>query len=415
MPARDEALLRRQRVAHAAVLAGVDCGKRRHAMVIRPADGADSSASEFPVSSAGFTEALAALQRVAGTAPAGAVLVGLELAGTHGLTFGQFLADRGVDVVLVSPLHARRWQLVQHGVPLKTDRHDAATILSLLATGVFAPFPFAHPAYSDLRALVHARERVTTDIGRLHNQIAATLDTAFPEALELLGGLDRASACAVLARWPVATAMAQAPLADVSRTLRAASLNHVGLARAASLIDTARQSLAVKTSQSAAAIEVPQLIARLILLRQHRATLDVALRDRLAAIPAGQALLKVGDVSTMTAAAVLGEIGDPRAYRSVRQVLKLAGLSLVERSSGTARGAPHRPRGGRAVLRRHLYMLSVRSVRRAARDADWRRYYAAMLARNGGAGRKAMTALMRRWLRRCFGVARLAEPPGLRP
>jgi transposase len=384
-------------------------------MVIRRARAGDDPPVVFPVSPAGFAEALAHLQRASGDAPASAVLVGIEPAGTHGLTLAQFLVDRGIDVVFVSPLHTRRWQLVQHGVPLKTDAHDASTILALVAQGTYAPFPFANPAYADLRALVHARERVTADAGRLRNQICAVLDSAFPEALGLLGGLDRASARAVLARWPVATHMAVASVHDVSGTLATASLHHLGDERAAALVDAARSSLALRAVQPAAAIEVPQLLDRLELLRTHLARLNAELADRLAALPAGRALLELDEVSITTAAAILGEIGDPQAYRSVRQVMRLAGLSLVERSSGTAHGSPHRPPGGRATLRRHLYMLAVRSIRRAAADARWRQAHLAMLARNGGATRKAITALMRRWLRRCFGIARLAAPTPGRP
>lgn len=409
MSTRSDTQSRRCLVEHAAVLVGVDCGKHHHVMVWRRAGGLDSPPLTVEATPSGFAASLAKLQEAAGVAPTEAIVVGLELAGTFGLTFADFLADRGVTVVLVAPMHTRRWQAVQHGVPLKTDAHDALAVLALVAMGAFSPLPHRAPEFAHLRSLVHARERVVAAIGRTRNQVVASLDTAFPEALDVLGGLDRASTCATLMRWPTARLACSAPVEAVSATLHRASRNHLGSERAARFVTVAPQSLALASMQASAAIEVPQLLERLRLLRTHRAAIETTLADCLQRIPAARALLALPEVSTLTAAAILGEIGDPTSYQSVRQVVRLAGLTLIERSSGTRRGHPHRARGGRSIVRRFLYMLAVRSVRKQAADPSWRERYLALLDRNGGVATKALVALMRRWLRRCFAVARVAS------
>ena len=47
----------------------------------------------------------------------------------------------------------------------------------------------------------------------------------------------------------------------------------------------------------------------------------------------------------------LGPIGDPQAYTSAREVLKVAGLSLVEHSSGILGGQKRISKRGRPALR----------------------------------------------------------------
>jgi transposase len=136
----------------------------------------------------------------------------------------------------------------------------------------------------------------------------------------------------------------------------------------------------------------------------------------IAQLPAGQALLTIPNVAPVTAAVFLGSIGDPRAYDSSREVIALAGLTLVERSSGVLKGEKRISKRGRPVLRKHAHMFAVRSVHRGG---IFRREYEAILARNGHRTIPALTAIARRWLRLFYAVARserawTPEPPGPR-
>jgi transposase len=84
--------------------------------------------------------------------------------------------------------------------------------------------------------------------------------------------------------------------------------------------------------------ELPLLIARLDLYEAQMQTLEHLMAERLAELPAARALLTIPNVAPVSAAVFLGSIGDPHAYDSARQILALAGLTLVERSSGIRTG-----------------------------------------------------------------------------
>jgi transposase len=99
----------------------------------------------------------------------------------------------------------------------------------------------------------------------------------------------------------------------------------------------------------------------------------------------------------------LGSLGDVHAYRSSRQVLKLAGLSLVQDSSGIRHGYDRLSKSGRPLLRRLAFMLGLRAVRS---DGLYWREYPAMLLRNAGRKMPATVATGRKMLCLTFAIAR---------
>ena len=138
--------------------------------------------------------------------------------------------------------------------------------------------------------------------------------------------------------------------------------------------------------------------------------------EALAPLPETPCLLSIPRVAPVTAAVFLGSIGDPRAYECGEQILRVAGLSLIERSSGIHRGIPRISKRGRPLLRQAAFMFAVRSI---TRGGLFRGEYEALCQRNGGQKMKAVVAVMRSGLRLLYSVARdrrlfTAVPPAPR-
>src|SRR5690606_6438140 len=89
------------------------------------------------------------------------------------------------------------------------------------------------------------------------------------------------------------------------------------------------------------------------------------------------------------------------------QILRLAGLSLVEASSGTHKGRERISKRGRPVLRRHAFIFALRCVRKGGL---FRAEFEAMVQRNCGVKLKALAALSRQVLRIMYTVARERRP-----
>jgi transposase len=409
---------RRQRALEAAAVVGVDAGKSHHVLVVRARGRKDSRALQVPTTRPGFEEAVAfILAQAPGAVPAD-VLVGIEFAGNYGFTFAHYLASCGFQVVSVLAKHSKSWKDVMHGQPLKTDAKDALSITDLAAQGHFVAFPFLKPAYAELRYLVSAREAVVSRHSATINRLRAVLQVVFPEFESVFGRLTKKTPRAFLAAYPGPGDLLAAPKEEVLALLDRESRGHLGEERYAQLLTAARATLALDVAQGALKAELPLLVERLQLYERQKLELEKQMKAVLDTLPAAAALCTIPGVAPVSAAVFLGAIGDPTAYTSSREVLKLAGLGLLEKSSGSLRGKPRLSKRGRPMLRQMAYMLAVRSIRLQDRGANglyWRGRYEAAVQRNGGLAKKALVMLMRDLIKRMFVVARECRPYTVEP
>lgn len=398
---------RRRRAQLARAVAGIDAGKFQHAMVVRPHGGEDSKPLYFDVTREGFEKALAFLQKQAGPGLPGEVIVGIEFAGNCGFTLAHFLDQAGYVVVSVPPVNTKRWKDVEHGGPLKTDGKDALAITDLVATGRFVGFPFLHPRHVELRQMVSAVERMTLLRSGAITRLRAVLHVAWPEFEKLFGSLStKVTPLAVLEAFPGPDAVLKAGVEEVTRVLKASSRGQLGGSLAEQLVTSASTSLAIPTARSAGECEIPLLVAQIQTLRQQREFVEERMVVAMAGLDEAPALLSVPGVGQLTAAVFLGSVGDAGAYESAEQVLRLAGLNLVEDSSGLRRGRKKISKRGRAVMRRQLYLLAMRQI---LKTGLFRPYYDGLIGR-GYHHKAALIGVARRLLRILFAVARSRKP-----
>lgn len=76
-------------------------------------------------------------------------------------------------------------------------------------------------------------------------------------------------------------------------------------------------------------------------------------------VPHAEKLLDIKGVGLITAATFVGEVGDIERFQDPRQIQKLAGLNLVENSSGKHKGKSKISRRGRRRLRHGLFMAMI--------------------------------------------------------
>jgi transposase len=394
---------KRSRAQCAAAVVGVDAGKFAHTLVVRPHGQPDSRPCAFPTTRAGFDTAVAFIRQVSGGAPPALILVGIEFAGNYGFTFAHYLAQLGFGVVSVLPAHTKRWKDVAHNQPLKTDAKDAATITDLLAQGHFVTFPFLKPAYADLRYLAAGRERLSLLRRGALTQLRTLLQVVFPEFETLFPRITKKTPLAVLRAYPAPQDLLATPRRQVLRVLRQASRGHCTTATYEHLIAAARTTLGLPGAQSGLRHEIGLTLERVDTYDRQIRDLEQRMVVALAAVPETPCLLSIPKLGPVTVAIFLGAVGDPHAYESGEQILRVAGLSLIERSSGILHGTKRLSKRGRPLLRAAAYMFAVRSI---TTDGLFRREYERLLARNGGVALKALAAVMRSALRLMYSVAR---------
>jgi transposase len=404
---------KRERAQRAAACVGVDAGKFSHTLVVRPQRQPDSKPFSFPTTRAGFDDAVAFIRRQVPGAATEAILVGIEFAGNYGFTFAHYLAQLGFPIVSVLPAHTKRWKDVAHNQPLKTDAKDAGTITDLVAQGHFVGFPFLSPAYADLRYLVTARERLALLRRGAITQLRTLLQVVFPEFEALFPLLTKKTPFALLRAFPTPHELLDTTKTKVLRVLKTASRGHLGRELYERLVTAARATLGLPGAQARLRQEILLTLERIALFERQISALEAELVEALKTVPETPYLLSIPKIAPVTAAIFLGSIGDPRAYEAAEQILRVAGLSLIERSSGALRGTKRISKRGRPLLRQAAYMFAVRSI---TKRGLFRAEYEALCQRNGGIKMKAVVAVMRSGLRLLYSIARdrrpfTAEPP----
>ena len=76
-------------------------------------------------------------------------------------------------------------------------------------------------------------------------------------------------------------------------------------------------------------------------------------------VPHADKMVAIKGVGMVTAAVIVSEIGDIHRFRDPRQILKMAGLSLKENSSGKHKGRTTISKRGRRRLREGLFRVMI--------------------------------------------------------
>lgn len=386
---------------------GVDTGKSFHQLVAAGPDGRRLDPRRVDTSRESFEAADAYLRATFPDVPRERMLVGVELAGHHGVTFAEFLADRGYALVTVLPSVTKKLKEVEDNSPGKHDVKDAGQVCGLLKMGFFVHWPRLSETVAQMRVLTTERLRLTREETGLKNRLQAVLDVAWPEFLTVVPPLSKHTPRVLLTRWPLPADLLAARASTVTEAARVASRGQFKAADVETLRRLTKTTIGLRTAQEARRAEIARLVARWTLLKAQMAELDARLVELVEQHPGAKALLTVPEVSHLCAATLVAELGTPESYVSPRQVLKMAGMNLAGRESGTSvRGRIKQTKRGRPGLRRQLFLLAGRWC---SKRGAYRAYYEAMTARNGGAKIKAMCAVARKLVPMLLHVMQTGE------
>lgn len=403
----DAADARAARASQYEVWVGVDAGRAFHKMVARRRGGARTPAIRVDVSRAGFVASDAALRAAFPRVARRRFLVGIEFAGPYGYTFAQYLERRGYAVVSVRGTATSATRELDDNSPEKNDAKDAAGICNLVRAGVFVPYRPVSAWAASLRVLTLERERLGFERMRLINRLSALLDTVWPEFCATFPDLMSKMPHKVLAVWAHPAEMTAQRGPKIQTLLRTLSRGYLSVDVRRRFIDHSRDSIGLRDAPLERRREIARLLERYSLLQRQLRDVDGELATLFARNKRASALLTVPSVSVVCAATIVAELGDVDAYESPRQVIKMAGLNLTRRQSGTSVLSPLRiSKHGRRRLRRQLYMLAARWC---TPRGLYRPQYEAMKARNGGKGRKAIVAIARKMVPMLLHVMQSGE------
>jgi transposase len=385
------------------LIATIDGGKDTHYGYYRCPDGTEGKSLPFRNNGQGFQEFWERIASAARMHGLEEVIVGFESTGPYMEPLVQFLRSKKiVQLVQVNPMHTKRLKELPGNSPLKTDRKDPKVIADIIELGHALTVVIPEGPAAELRRLTQGRERTIESRTRLFNQLQSLLVISFPEFLQVMTDVKTASAQHLLRHYPTAQNIVTLGEPALAALLRKVSRGKLREDRARALFEAANESVGVREGRSSMLLEIGLMLDTIATYDHFIDNVETEMVRHLEQIPYSRVILSLKGVGSVTAAGLIGEVGDFTKFGTISEVMKLAGLDLYEVSSGKHRGKLSISKRGRPLIRKLLYLAALSTVRKGGVMHEW---YQRALGR-GMIKTKALVAVSRKLLGIIFALVR---------
>jgi len=285
------------------------------------------------------------------------IVVGLEPTGHYWFNLGSFLRNLGIKLVLVNPFHVKRSKELDDNSQTKNDLKDPKTIAKLVIDGRYSEPYIPEGIYSDLRIAMNMKESLSKNLNIIKNKVDHWLDKYFPEFNEVFADWEGKAALISLTEFPTPEKVLSTGVQQVVETWKKSVKRGIGFNRAVRLVEAAKISVGIIEGIRMAEKELKANLEQYNLYLKQYEQLEKEIEEMALQIPGVKEMLTIKGVGIMTAAGFVSEVGDIKRFTHPSQIQKLAGLNLIENSSGKHKGKTTISKRGRARLRALLFRV----------------------------------------------------------
>jgi len=352
------------------LVVGIDIGKETHYARAFDYRGIElSKLLKFNNNAEGFKHLEQWMQDICKQQDKEQVIVGFEPTGHYWFSLGDHLKKKGHKLAIVNPFHVKRTKELDDNSPTKNDSKDPKIIAMLVKDGRYREVYIPDDIYQELREAVGERDRLQDQMISVSNRVIRWLDIRFPEFAKVFKKWTGKAALMVLKSYPTPEKIIEAGTSKIVEMWKKAKMRGVGYKRAEDLVKAACTSIGRTTGAVASEASLHNLLAEYDLYLEQYHQMEQLMLELLLQVPNAEKLLAIAGVGLTTAATFVGEVGDILRFQDPRQIQKLAGLNLVENSSGKHKGKTTISRRGRKRLRHSLFMAMIAIL---ARNQEFR-------------------------------------------
>lgn len=319
---------------------GIDIGKWSHVVAIGNGDNQPETLT-IANTPAGRAKLIARLAAVGGCR------IGLEQVGGWVGPLDQQLMSAGHKLVTIHPLRLARARDL-FGQPHKTDQRDALTLLSLLEysrRGLVSteqakqlrPVIGLTPQLGQLKQLVRHYHQLSRQHQQLSNRLGQLIAVWLPALKEIFSGITGLGCLGLLSQAPCPSSWQKLhPATIVSWFRRASPSRRLGfkLARRLKLLS---QNGNWEKLPAGIEIQIRHLAGLLLLNSQLKRDTVAEIKQLMAELPAGKALMTLPGCGLILSATILAELSPIERFKSHHQVAMYVGLTRLRYESGLSR------------------------------------------------------------------------------
>lgn len=399
------------RITPATIIVGIDAAKDLHWARVTDYRGVDlMKPVKVHNNMDGFESLLAKVEKMRAKHCCDQVMIGMEPSGHYWRALGWYLKLHESKPVLlgVNPYHTKQAKELNDNSQTKSDPKDAQVIAHLIRDGRYFDTYLPEDEYAELRLLNTERQRLMKQINRANNILIALLDEYFPEYAAVWSSVTCPTSLELLKTYAFPSDILSAAKEQLLEDIREASGGTEGSKLAEEMIQAAKRSVGVKEGKRVTRIRMLSLIDELAYFDEKKEEIESELEAVMNTLQLGTVLQSMLGVGSIISAAFLGEVGDINRFSNWKQVRSLAGLNLVENSSGKHKGKTKVSKRGRPYLRHMLYLAGECGCRC---NPEMRAFYRYLRDRKNNPlnGHQAFVATGLKIMRILFHLAKTGE------
>jgi transposase len=343
---------------------GIDVAKRKHCARARFPDQTLSAAFFFSNNAQGLTRFLAQTRKWRESAKLDDLIVGMEPTGHYFKPLARKLKQHGAKVVMVSPRDVKREKTGFNNSPTKGDAKDSALIADLVARGCYCHPRLDTGPLAVLQRLVNHRRQLVKDLTVVANRLQADLDERFPEFATVYDNFESVLVRSLLEHYPSPASLLGASVAEIIAVLKGRGIRTVDPAKVAALRSKAAETIGSEEGWGDdCQMVIQDKLSALNLLKAQLVVVDRAVERIARQFEETRYMTSLKGIGPLSAGIILAETSGLERYRTGDAAIKMAGLDLVECSTGETHGRRHISHYGRSHLRMILYLDAIVQTR----------------------------------------------------
>jgi len=343
---------KRKQVPEGYLIIGVDPHKKRHAAVAITQDFTTRDKFKFDNTREGLETMLRRARMEMVKSGCRGVMFAIETGGHYWRNVAYFLDEQGIPFRFINQFTLKRRREGKDLNRRKNDYRDSEVAAQLLCTGEFTESKVPQGVYAELRTAHNAYRRLVKERTRITNLVKGLLDAFFPEFTHVFKDPCGLTSISVLSICPIPMVIAGMTEEAFVATIEVQHQGRLMRRKLRALHYMARTSIGIEAGARSVSSEISFLVEKLELIRRHIRIIERTLVRLVDETEEGKYLLSIKGLNYIAVAGLLAELGCFKAYRSAKQMIKMAGSNPTESESAGKRGT-HTPmsKQGRPVLR----------------------------------------------------------------
>lgn len=297
--------------------------------------------------------------------------VGMEATGHYWLSLYSFLLEQKMLIHVVNPIQTDGWRRGTEIRKRKTDIIDSILIADLIRYGDFLETSLSDEDTLSLRNLARFRNYLVSSISDLKRKTICVLDQVFPEYASTFTNIFGQTSKELLLSLSTPSDYENISADKLNEALSNITMKKVASKKISELSIKAKSSFGITFCLDSFSFQLKLLIEQISFIESQVKDVESEISSLVEKM--NTHITSIPGIGKVTAAIILGEVGDINRFNSPSKLVAYAGLDATVSQSGEYESSSNRmSKRGSPYLRKALYQAAFIALNH---DPVFKSYY----------------------------------------